>query len=428
MSKLRDVSAIQQWWMLYMRPNMLVIVTLGLVSGLPLPLIMGTLSVWLAKEGISNSSIGLFAAMGLPYAFKFIWSPVLDHLKAPFLFSRLGRRRGWMLLIQGCLIAAILALGHTQPQIHPGWTALCAFVVACFSATQDIVIDAYRVEVLTPEEQAAGAVVGVFGYRVGMLLSGAGGLALAYYMDWQYVYSLMALCIALGMIAVMFAKEPVATNMPEDISLSKPGLISVIHKTALQPIAEFTKHTAWISILVFVVCYKLGDAFAAVMTNPFFVSLGFTSLQIGLIGKTFGFAAVIIGGIVGSIVVYRLGMFRALLVCGLLQLFSNGMFMVLALAGKNLWVLASVVAIENMASGMGTAAFVAYISTLCNVRYTATQYACLSALASVGRTVFGMFSGIVVDQVGWIGFFGISMVMAVPGLVVLRYLMRQTLK
>lgn len=409
-----------------MRPHMLIILSLGFVSGLPLPLIMGTLSVWLAEEGISNTSIGLFAAVGLPYAFKFIWSPVLDHLNAPPPFSYLGRRRGWLLCIQGCLIAAIVALGYTHPEFHPGWTAFCAFLVACCSATQDIIVDAYRVEILKEREQAAGAVAGVFGYRVGMLVSGAGGLALAYYTGWEHVYMVMALCILPGVVAVFCAREP---DAPMEVGLPAPmaesRLRNILQKTVLQPGRAFMKHASWKAVLVFVVCYKLGDAFAAIMTNPFFVSLGFTSLQIGLIGKTFGFAAVIMGGMLGSVVVHYLGMFRALLVCGVLQLCSNGMFIVLALSGHNLAVLASVVAVENMASGMGTAAFVAYISMLCDLRYTATQYACLSALASVGRTVLGMFSGIVADQLGWIGFFGVSMLMALPGLVILRYLMQQ---
>lgn len=421
-------SNVSKFIALYRNHNMFTVLCLGFVSGLPLPLVLSTLSVWLAKTGISNTSIGLLSAVSLPYAFKFLWSPAMDYFKAPLFFRKLGRRKGWLLLLQLSLALAIVKLGLADPLIDVKVTALWAFIVASISATQDIVIDAYRVEILTKEQQAAGSATSVFGYRVGMLASGAGALALAYYLAWEQVYFVMALLIGVGIITTIFAKEPTSIK---DISIDSDiehSLGRQLINTFWQPMQVLMQHPSWVALLLFILFYKLGDAFAGVMTNPFFVSLGFTTLQIGLIGKTFGFAAVVLGGVLGSLVVYRLGIFHALLVCGMLQMFSNGMFIVQALIGKNIEILAATVAIENISGGMGTSALVAFMSGLCNKRYTATHYAVLSSIAALGRTIFGMFSGWWVDHVGWVQFFGISMILALPGLMVLRHLMRDNNK
>jgi MFS transporter, PAT family, beta-lactamase induction signal transducer AmpG len=416
---------------LYKNPNMMTVLCLGFVSGLPLPLVLGTLSVWLAKVGISNTSIGLLSVVSVPYALKFLWSPVMDHVHAPLFFKKLGRRRGWLLLLQLLLAPAIFSLGLADPTLDIQVTALCAFIVACLSASQDIVIDAYRVEILADDQQAAGAVTSVFGYRVGMLVSGAGALALTHYLAWGEVYTVMAALIGVGILASLLAREPlVQVRELQDSQKKQPagvwaGVGRGIVKVAWKPLILLTKNPSWAMILLFVLFYKLGDAFAGVMTNPFLVSLGFTNLQIGLIGKTFGFASVVIGGVVGSALVYRFGLFPALFIGGILQLLSNGMFILQAMIGNDITMLAATVAIENISGGIGTAAFVAYISGLCQVRYTATQYAVLSSFAALGRTVFGMFSGWWVDHVGWIEFFSISMVLGLPGLIVLWYLMRR---
>jgi PAT family beta-lactamase induction signal transducer AmpG len=418
---------------IYSRPRILAVFFLGIASGLPLALIVSTLSVWLTEVGVSKTAIGLFAAVGTPYALKFLWSPLIDQLPLPIFSRLLGRRRGWLVFTQICLAGLLFCLGASDPTVSAFVTALFAFLAAIASASQDVVIDAYRVEMLKEEEQGAGAAMIVFGYRVGMLLSGAGALALAQYLGWFATYTIMAMLVSIGTITVLIAGEPnVSAKIEkeiENIVIAKVAIGTKIQnwftRAVIEPFSDFMKKDGWVAILLFVVLYKLGDAFAGVMTNPFLVDSGFSKLEIAAVVKTFGFGATIVGALFGGIIVARIEIMRALLICGIMQMLSTLMFVVQAKAGYNVQILAVAIAAENFTGGMGTTAFVAYISSLCNTRYTATQYALFSSLAAFGRTWLSASSGWFVDQIGWAWFFVLSTAVAIPGLVMIGFLRRK---
>lgn len=412
---------------LYVHPRLIAIFFLGIASGLPLALVFSTLSVWLSEEGVSKTAIGLFAAITTPYALKFLWSPLVDQMPIPFFSKLLGRRRGWMIFSQIFLGISIVALGLTDPSSNAWYTALFAFLVSIASATQDIVIDAYRVEILEEKQQGAGAAMIVFGYRVGMLISGAGALFIAHYMGWFAAYATMAVFVGVGFVTVMLTGEPDSTQIPlpqGDGTSKKSGINDWFINAVINPFTDFMKRSGWWIILLFILLYKFGDAFAGVMTNPFLVDMGFDKVEIATVVKTFGFAASMIGAFIGGILVHKWGMLKSLWICGILQMLSNLMFLLQAQVGHNIEVLSLVIAVENLSSGMGTTAFVAYISSLCNKNYTATQYALFSSLASVGRTWLSTSSGWFVDSVGWINFFLLSTVIAIPGLLMIIFLQR----
>ncbi|MCE3232308.1 MAG: transporter [Rickettsiaceae bacterium] len=412
---------------LYSHPKVIAVFFLGIASGLPLALVLSTLSVWLSEVGVSRTAIGLFAAASTPYALKFLWSPLIDQLPLPFVTRLLGRRRGWMVFTQACLAIFIVMLGLSNPAENAFMTAVFAFMVSVASASQDIVIDAYRVEILEENQQGAGAAMSVFGYRVGMLLSGAGALFLAQYAGWFVTYVVMAALISIGVITIMVTGEPKTGIDIEsdihDLAIEKTSPFIKIEKwfirAVINPFSDFMRRPGWLIVLFFIVLYKLGDAFAGVMTNPFLIETGFSKAEIATVVKSFGFVALLLGTFLGGAVVNKMGMMKALWVCGILQMVSTLAFAVQAHFGYNVELLAVTIATENLTGGMGTAAFVAYISSLCNVRYTATQYALFSSLASVGRTWLSASSGWFVDQVGWINFFVLSTAIAIPGLLML---------
>lgn len=408
---------------LYFTPKLIAIGLLGVASGLPLALTLSTLTVWLSEEGVSRTAIGLFAAITTPYAIKFLWSPLIDHVSIPYVTAYLGRRRGWMLVIQLLLIISIVALGATNPRDAAWLTALAALIVAFLSASQDIVIDAYRIELLAPKEQAAGAAMGVFGYRIGMLISGAGALFLATYTDWFITYLVMGSCVSIGMITVWWMGEPVQTpSLPSE----RKTIMAWFVRAVIAPFSEFANKTHWWVLLAIILLYKLGDAFAGVMTNPFLLEMGFSKAEIASIVKTFGLFATLAGAFIGGSMAHRWGLYRSLVICGVLQMLSNLAFVYQAHIGYDLSVLSFTIALENISGGMGTAAFVAFISRLCHMHYTATQYALLSSLAAVGRTWLSAGSGWVVDQFDWSLFFIISTLLAVPG-VLLMIIMKKNM-
>ncbi len=457
---------------IYTHPKMLAVLLLGLASGLPLALTLSTLTVWMSEAGVSKSAIGLFAAVGTPYALKFLWSPLVDNTPLLWLTKRFGRRRGWLFLTQTFLIISIIGLGSTHPAENAWITALWALMVATASATQDIILDAYRIEILEDEQQGAGAATFVFGYRIGMLLSGAGALFLASYTSWFFTYSTMALLILLGTVTVLITGEPglpkpkinlknfthwithsvfdslskfiqypfwqmislllskiriIITRKPKSLTL-QPKLKIYTHwlkHSVADPFIEFMQRPFWWMVLLFVLLYKFGDAFAGIMTNPFLIEMGFDKTEIATVVKTYGLFATIIGTFIGGAIASRMPILAALLLCGILQMSSNLLFLWQLYAGHDTMVLAVVISIENLAGGMGTAAFVAYISRLCNKEFTATQYALLSSLSAVGRTLLSTSSGITVDMFGWANFFIISTVIALPGLALLILLERK---
>ncbi len=411
---------------IYCRPRLIAVLLMGFSSGLPLALTFATLSFRLAEIGVSRTAIGLFALVGVPYSIKFLWSPLIDRLPIPLLTAHLGRRRGWALAIQPLLALAILGLGIVNPRSAAGLTAILALAVAFLSASQDIVIDAYRIELLRPEEQGAGAAATQWGYRFGMLAASAGALYAASFGGWRFAYGLMAALMLIGMATVWFTPEPGGAALLERL----PGQTAMarvsawLRRAVAAPFNDMLKREGALTILVFVVLYKFGDALAATMSNPLYVSLGFTKVELANIAKVYGFAASLAGLAVGGIVVLRLGVMRALLVCGVLQMLSNLMYAVQVEAGHSLVVLALTIGVENLTGGMGSAAFVAYLSGLCNIEFTATQYALLSSLAAVGRTTLSASGGALADALGWVPFFVLATAACLPGLMLLGSIMR----
>jgi PAT family beta-lactamase induction signal transducer AmpG len=386
-----------------------VMLPLGFSSGLPLALTAGTLQAWLTVADVDLRTIGIFTLVGLPYTLKFLWAPLMDRFVPPWF----GRRRGWMIATQAALFAGIAAMASTNPARMPMLLAVLAVLVAATSASQDIVFDAYRADVLHPKERGPGAAVSVTGYRIAMLASGAGALILSEYIGWPETYFLIGSFMLIGMGATFMSPEPVApVNIPKTMAEAVWG-----------PIREFFSRGPAVLLILLVVLYTLGDAFAGSLTTAFLIrGMAFSALDVGLVNKGMGMLATIVGALVGGMLTMRWGLYRSLLIFGLLQAFSNLSFMLLAWYGKSYPLMVAAVGIENLSGGMGTAAFVALMMSLCDHRYTATQYALLSAMAAVGRVVVGPASGYLVESVGWVLFFMATFVAALPGLWLLRRL------
>ena len=403
---------------IYADHRMIIMLLLGFSSGLPFLLVSSTLSLWLKDSGISLVAIGLFSIVKIPYSFKWLISPLIDQIKLPF-FNKLGRRRGWAVLLQIMLIISLLSMSITQPAISPILFTIWVVTTALFSASQDIVLDAYRIERFKPSEQAAGVAIFVLGYRFGLLFSGAGALFLADYLSWNHVYQIMAIGVFIGFVTILFSKEP-DNNQP-----SQPHTLrAIIVNAIVKPFSDFTKHKNWQYILLFIFLYRMSDAYVAPMAYPFFDDIGFTKIQIAAIIKIYGVIATIIGTIIGGAVVNRIGLTKSLVICGFLQGLSNLVYIGQVYAGNNPEILMLNIFIENISGGMGTAAFVAYLSSLCNKKYTATQYALLSSFMSAARDIFAASSGFVAKATSWQCFFITTTLMAIPGMLVLWYLIR----
>ncbi len=401
--------------------RLLAVLLMGFSSGLPLPLTFGTLSFWVAESGASLTAIGTFALVGTAYSLKFLWAPLIDRLPLPGITRRLGRRRGWAVVIQVLLAAAIVWLGTTDPKTALAWTALAAVTVAILSASQDIVIDAYRIELLDPAQQGAGAAATQWGYRFGMIASSAGALYIAAFWDWTAAFAAMAALMSVGMATVLATPEPAASAAVRPSA----NMLVWFREAVIGPLADFAGRPQWAVILLFVVFYKFGDALANTMANALYVQIGFTRVEVATVSKLFGIWSTLAGVAVGGILVGTLGYYRSLLLCGVLQLLSNLTFVWLVMAGHDVGVLTVAVAVENFCGGLGSAAFVAYLSSLCSIAFTATQYALLSSLAAVGRTTLAASGGAIAEAIGWIPFFFVSMAAAVPGLLLLLWLMQR---
>ena len=376
---------------------------LGFASGLPLALTAGTLQAWLTVTGVDLRTIGIVTLVGLPYTLKFLWSPLMDRFVPPWL----GRRRGWMIATQLALIAGIAAMAVTGPADAIWALSVLAIAVAFLSASQDIAFDAYRADVLLAPERGIGAGVSVIGYRIAMLISGAVALILSDHIGWQSTYLLMAGLMFIGVATTLFSPEPSSAITP-------PRTLS---EAVWGPIREFFSRSPALGLLLLIILYKVGDAFAGTLTTAFLIrGMGFSPTEVGVVNKGMGLLATLLGALAGGALMVRLGLFRALLLFGSLQAVSNLSFMVLAWTGKSYVVMVSAVAFENLSGGMGTAAFVALLMSLCDHRYTATQFALLSALAALGRVFVGPPSGYLVETVGWVIFFFITFLAALPGL------------
>jgi PAT family beta-lactamase induction signal transducer AmpG len=349
--------------------------------------------------------IGLFALVGLPYTLKFLWAPFLDRFTLPFL----GRRRGWLLIAQVLLIFAIAGLGFTNPAKNPWMLAFAALLVTFFSASQDIVVDAYRREDLADEELGLGSSLYVNGYRVGMLLASGGGLIMADSLSYTVVYLIMAACILPGVVTTLLTPEP-----------AKPrGSPRSMKEAVINPLVEYFSRQSALWMLAFILFYKIGDTMASAMTTPFYLDIGFSKTEIGAVVKLFGFWATIAGGLIGGIIMLRLGINRSLWIFGFFQAVSTAGFAVLAKIGAHVSALAGVVAFENLSSGMGTAAYVAFMASITNKKFTATQYALLSSLMGIPRVLASAPTGFIAKHMGWFGFFIACTLIAVPGMLLL---------
>jgi PAT family beta-lactamase induction signal transducer AmpG len=416
----------------YTRPRVLIVMLLGFSAGLPLALVTSTLQAWLTQSGIDLKTIGLFSLVGLPYTFKFFWAPLVDALNVPVLTALLGRRRSWLVLSQLLLVAAIAVLGFSDPKTSIFYVTVAALLVAAASATQDIVIDAFRVESLKQEEQAAGIASYILAYRVALLLSGAGALLLVAYLEasgvaqltaWKISYIAAAACVAVGMIAALLAKEPAAEPSAENTDGSP---VRRVFATAFSAFGEFLSRPLAISVLVFVLLFKFCDAFAGVLTVPFVLKTGFSLATYATVVKGVGFAAAVIGGLAGGMLARALPLTTCLWIAAVIQMLSNFMFSWLAWMGPDVSALTITIIVENFTSNAANVIFVAYLSALCGARaHTATQFALLSAIAAVGRTVLAASGGYVAEATGWFWFFFVTALSAIPSIILLAWLQRR---
>jgi MFS transporter, PAT family, beta-lactamase induction signal transducer AmpG len=374
---------------------------LGFASGLPLALTSGTLQAWLTVAGMDLKTIGIFTLVGLPYSMKFLWAPVMDRITLPWL----GRRRGWMLLTDIAVAAGLALMGLIGTENGPQWLGITAIVVAFMSASLDIVFDAYRTDILLPAERGFGAAVWVNGYRLALLLASAGALVLADHIGWSGTYLALAALMSAGTITVLFSPNPPSAGLPPKTLKEAVGL----------PLRELFTRPGIVGLLSLIVLYKVGDAIAGTLQTTFFIGgLGFSAGEVGYV-KGLGIGATLIGALAGGMIMAKTGLARSLLFFGILQALSNLSFMLLAWIGKSYEALAASVVIENVTGGMGTAAFVALVMSLCDHRYTATQFALLSSLEALGRVFSGPPSAEAVGLLGWGWFFFLSFLLALPG-------------
>lgn len=394
--------------MIYFRRNVWPLLPLGFASGLPLALTGGTLQAWATVENVSLQEIGFLTLIGSAYTLKFLWAPLLDRYRLPWL----GRRRGWIFMSQLLLIAGLMLMGMLSPASSLWPLALLATVVVFVSATQDIAYDAYRVDILKKEERGAGAALSVMGYRLGMLASGGLALVLAdRWLGWNNTYFLMGGLMLIGALVTLVAPEPERVE-------SAPR---TLRAAVIEPFREFfSRREAW-ALLLLIVLYKLGDAFAGALSTTFLIrGGGYGPAEVGMVNKVLGLAATIVGALAGGALMARLRLYRALMLFGILQALSNLGYWVVAVAPKNIWIMGAAVGFENLCGGLGTAAFVALCLGLCDARFAATQFALLSALSAVGRTYLaGPLTPVLVGWWGWPGFFLATVLIAVPGLALL---------
>ncbi|MFO7716342.1 AmpG family muropeptide MFS transporter [Desulfosarcina sp.] len=384
--------------------RMLVALVMGFSCGLPLLLTLSVLQAWMKESGVDLTTIGLMSLVGLPYTLKFFWSPLFDRYALPIL----GRRRGWLLASQLSLMAALVWLGYSNPTAQPEWLALAALAVTFFSASQDIVVDAYRREDLSDRELGLGSSLYINGYRVGMLLASGGGLILADHMPFSMVYLIMALCLLPGLITTILTPEPHVPSFPV-----------TLRDAVVDPLVEYFSRTNAVWILAFILMYKIGDTMAAAMSTPFYLDIGFSKTQIGAVVKLFGFWATIAGTIIGGIAMIKLGILRSLWIFGVLQALSTAGFALLATVGPSLAALSAVIAFENLSAGMGTSAYAAYMASITDKRFTATQYALLTSLMGIPRVLASAPTGYLATQLGWFNFFIFCTLIALPGLLLL---------
>jgi len=396
---------VKDWLKVYSSRRVLCLLGLGLSSGLPLALTGSTLQAWMASVKVDLRLIGIFSLVGLPYTLKIIWAPLMDRYSIPLL----GRRRGWIFASQLLLAGSIVSLGFSSPASMPWVTACLALAVAFFSASQDIVVDAYRADVLAKAELGAGAATSVIGYRIAMLISGALALILSDHLPWYTVYGLMGVMMILNTSFTLWAPEPEERVIPP----------KTMKEAVLEPLASYFQRSGAVEMLLFIMVFKLADAVAGAMTTPFLLDLGFSRTDVGAVNKAFGLLSTIFGTLAGGGIIARIGINRSLWVFAFIQALSNLSFTALAMLGKSYPAMVIAIGMENICGGMGTAAFIAFLMSLCDKRFTATQYALLSSLMAVTRVLAGVPTGFMVESMGWAMFYAVSVLGAVPGILLL---------
>ncbi len=385
--------------------RMLTIFLFGFSSGVPLSLVGSTLQAWMATQKVDLAVIGIFSLVGLPYTLKFFWAPALDRFVPPFL----GRRRGWILIAQLGLIGSIAAMAFFDPALSPGVIACIALSVAFFSASQDVVVDAYRTEILVPSEYGMGAAVANLGYRLAMLFSGAFALILADHLPWGQVYLVMAAAMSVGILTNLLSTEPIL----------KARAPRSMKEAVIEPLREFFQRRGVVELVSFIVVYKLDVVVTLALMTAFMLELGFTSTEIGTVSKGFGLVATIAGTFVGGAWFMRLGMERSLWIFGILQGISGLCFIALARLGHSYPMMIAAISSENFFSGMGNAAYSAFLMSLCNPKFTATQFALLTSLMALTRTIAGTPTGWLAKAVGWETYYVIALLLMIPGLLLL---------
>jgi MFS transporter, PAT family, beta-lactamase induction signal transducer AmpG len=440
-----DISGMKNWRAavsVYTQPRVVGMVFLGFSAGLPFLLVFSTLSAWLRDAGIERTTIGFFSWIGITYSIKFFWAPVIDRLPLIYLTQSMGKRRSWMLFAQICIAGGLLGMATSDPYTELQLIAVFALIVAFGSATQDITIDAYRIEAMDKHFQGAMAATYVLGYRIALLVAGAGAFYIAALQSWSIAYVVMAALMGVGIITTLIIREPV--HMRDDnasaleASLEKSIGIedrqSVLSRVAawfvdavITPFIEFFRRTGWLAlvILLLIGCYRLSDITMGVMANPFYLDMGFSKTDIANVSKIFGFFMTIIGAGLGGIFVVRYGIMRPLLAGAMLVALTNLFFVWLAASDPDLISLAVVVSADNLSGGFATSAFIAYLSSLTNTSYTATQYALFSSLMTLPAKIIGGFSGLMVDMVGYVYFFLYAGLLGLPAILLVVFLLQK---
>ena len=426
----------------YRHPRVLAMLFLGFSAGLPLLLVFGTLSGWLAREGIDKSTIGHVSWVALLYGLKFLWSPLVDHLKLPLLHPVFGQRRSWMLLAQTGIISGLLFMAGSNPQTQLTILVYSALLVAFSSATQDIAIDAWRIEAMPVETQGAMAATYQTGYRLGMLLAGGGAFTLAHYYSWSLAYTVLAMVMSIGIITTLFISEPEHV-ISRNTWKQEERVIKFLEKSAHLP-KSLREFYAWFTgavicpftdffirngkyaliILLFIGLFRISDITMGIMANPLYVDIGYSDLQIGLVTKTIGPVITILGAIFGGMLVIRYGVMPILLLGAFLVIITNLLFALLAVLPANTLYLSVVIGADNLSGGLAGSAFIAYLSGLTNRAYTATQYALFSSLMLLPAKFIGGFSGDFVDALGFVPFFIYTALIGLPAIFLILYLIR----
>lgn len=407
--------------------QLLCIFLLGFVSGVPFLLTLSTLSFWLTESGVNKSIIGSFMFISLPYSVKFLWAPLMDHFKLPFLTRRFGQRRGWALAMQVGLVTALWTLGSTHPSESIWPTAISAFFVSFFSASQDIVIDAYRIEILEEHRRGTGAALETIGFRFGMLSSGAGALYLATLFDWQTAYHLMALCVILGMLTVLSMPEPKSQKviLLQTSGMNKASLASKIRPLLWLPWQQLVQSRTLIPLLLFIFCFKMGDIVLNAMSAPFLCDLGYSKIEFANVSKVFGITLMVIGGLTGGYMIHQLGIIQSTILCAILQAVSCLMFAIQSLVGYDCSVLMITVGTESFCSGLVSAVFIAYLSGFCCQPHTASQFTLLYSFGSLCRVITSAAAGWIADQASWTLLFLLVSLILFPTLSLLNRISQQ---